>query len=114
MEVFCHHLYEFEKGLRDLILHTTEAENKKFIKKRLENNDIPYIIYHVNAEKINVFFGHEKCIEVIKRIGKKDMNDYTDEEDFILGSMLGYDRVQQCERYIQRKDDKKQVNELVG
>jgi len=27
----------------------------------------------------------------------------TDEEDFILGTMLGYDRVKQCERYLKRK-----------
>ena len=114
MKVFCHHLYEYEKGLRNLILHTTEAENRKFIEKRLQDNNIPYVIYNVTPEKINVFFGNEKCINVIKEIAKSDLRDYTDEEDFMLGIMLGYDRVQQCERYIKRKFAKREVDELVG
>ena len=114
MKVFCHHLYEFEKGLRNLILHTTEAENRKFIEKRLTDHNIPYIIYQVSSDKINVFFGNESCINVIKEIGKSDLRDYTDEEDFMLGIMLGYDRVQQCERYLKRQSTKEQVDELVG
>ena len=31
------------------------------------------------------------------------LSNLTDEEDFILGTMLGYDRVKQCERYLRRK-----------
>jgi hypothetical protein len=31
------------------------------------------------------------------------LSNLTDEEDFILGTMLGYDRVKQCERYLKRK-----------
>ncbi|MGM0370118.1 MAG: DUF2023 family protein, partial [Bacillota bacterium] len=103
MNVFRHHLYEFEKGLRNLILHTTEAKKKKFIEKRLKDNNIPYIIYNVTSEKINVFFGNESCINVVKQIGKSDLKDYTDEEDFMLGIMLGYDRVKQCQRYMKRQ-----------
>jgi len=32
MEVFIHHIYEYQKGIRNLILHTTEKENIDFIK----------------------------------------------------------------------------------
>ena len=37
-------------------------------------------------------------------IGKASLSDYTPEEDFILGTMLGYSRLQQCSRYLTRKD----------
>lgn len=114
MEIFCHHIYEYEKGLRNLILHTAQEINKDFIEMKLKSRQIPYIIYKVNEEKINVFFGNIYCIEVIKEIGKSDLKEYTDEEDFILGIMLGYDRVQQCERYIKRISEKESVGELVG
>ena len=29
MNVFRHHIYEYKKGLRNLILHTTKAENRQ-------------------------------------------------------------------------------------
>ncbi|MGM0547859.1 MAG: DUF2023 family protein [Bacillota bacterium] len=103
MKVFNHHLYEYEKGLRNLILHTTKSKHQDFMVRRLEKKQIAYVIYPVSAQKINIFFGDQNCIEVIKKINKADLKAYTDEEDFILGIMLGYDRLKQCERYLQRK-----------
>ena len=90
MKVFCHHLYEFKKGLRKMILHTTGSENRQFIEKKLQRTSVDYIIYEVSSSKINVFFGKPECVEVIRRINKTRLNDYTHEEDFILGAMLGY------------------------
>ncbi|WP_226990602.1 DUF2023 family protein [Methanosarcina acetivorans] len=114
MQVFMHHIYEFQKGLRDLILHTTHIRFLNDITATLQKKDIPYIIHPVGEKNINVFFGNEKCIRVINNIGNKKLSQYTDEEDFILGIMLGYDRLQQCERYIQRKNGSSKVEELIG
>jgi len=50
-----------------------------------------------------VFFGNPICIEVIKQMNLESLSSLTDEEDFILGTMLGYDRVKQCERYLKKK-----------
>lgn len=101
--VFIHHLYEFKKGLRNLILHTTAVENEGKIRERLEREHIAYLIYPLGNDKINVFFGEQVCIAVIQAIGKPRLYDYTDGEDFLLGIMLGYDRKKQCTRYLQRK-----------
>lgn len=109
MKVFNHHLYEYEKGLRNLILHTTEIKHQDFMVRRLENKNIAYVIYQVSANKINIIFGDQNCVEVIKEINKTDLKAYTDEEDFILGIMLGYDRLQQCQRYLQRKELKSEL-----
>jgi len=103
MKVFNHHVYEYRKGLRNLILYTTCSNNIAIIKKRLERIKIEFEIYSIGPSKINVFFGNIYCIEIIKSINKKNLNEYTPEEDFILGTMLGYCRKQQCTRYLKLK-----------
>lgn len=105
MEVFCHHIYEYQKGLRNLILHTTDQSKRMEIIAKLEKREIAYLIYPVLGKKINVFFGDKRCIDVLKQIGKACLNDYTPEEDYILGIMLGYDRLKQCERYMKLKNN---------
>ena len=104
MEVFVHHVYEYEKGLRNLVLHTTSSEYTHSILTKLSKRKIAYKIYDIGKGKINIFFGSRECVEVIERIGKDNLQEYTPEEDFILGIMLGYDRRRQCERYLNLKN----------
>lgn len=103
VKVFYHHVYEYRKGLRSLVLHTIDAKYQPFIEERLSQAGISYEIYKLR-KNMNVFFGADTCVEVIRRIGKSNLSDYTPEEDFILGTMLGYDRLGQCERYLQRSE----------
>lgn len=103
MDVLTHHIQEYKKGLRTLVLYTTKASNRDAIEKRLERVMIDYYIREVNETKINVFFGNSICIDVVKQMDFTSLSNLTDEEDFILGTMLGYDRVKQCERYLKRK-----------
>ncbi|WP_319371275.1 DUF2023 family protein [uncultured Ilyobacter sp.] len=109
MEVFVHHIYEYEKGLRNLVLHTAEKDNLKIIMSKLKNRKINYEIYEIEGDRINIFFGAWECVEVIRSIGKESLRDYTSEEDFILGIMLGYDRRKQCERYLDFKQRNKKT-----
>lgn len=109
MEVFVHHIYEYEKGIRNLILHTISKKYLKGIIIKLKNRKIDYEIYEIEGEKINIFFGSKECVEVIRNIGKESLRDYSPEEDFILGIMLGYDRRRQCERYLNIKSKKKKI-----
>jgi hypothetical protein len=104
MQVFVHHIYEYEKGLRNLVLHTTSKDNLKLIETKLIHRKINYKIYKTKNEKLNIFFGAKECIEVINKIGKNYLVDYTAEEDFILGIMLGYDRKKQCQRFMDYKN----------
>lgn len=101
--VFRHHIYEFKKGLRSLILTTEKNSNREYIEARLNKEKISYIIEPVNEKSpnINVFFGNEDCINVIKTF-KKPLNKLSDEQDFMLGIMLGYDKILQCQRYLKR------------
>ncbi|MBO7440120.1 MAG: DUF2023 family protein [Bacteroidales bacterium] len=100
MKVLSHHIYEYKKGLRQLILHTLPSKFRFEAEARLRFAGIDFLTRQVTSEKINIFFGAKECIEVIKHIGDKPFNEYTPEEDFILGVLLGYDKIQECNRYL--------------
>lgn len=114
MNVFNHHIYEYKRGLRNLILHTTKRSYQAEIEKRLTDEHIAYIISTVNDTKINVFFGHRHCIEILASFDTLSLDKLTHEQDFILGIMLGYDRLKQCKRYMEKRDNGKKVEELIG
>lgn len=103
LRVFNHHIYEYKKGLRNLILTTEKAKYRDVIEEKLQHNGISYIIHDIKGDKINVYFGADPCIEVVKTFSPK-LNKLTPEQDFILGIMLGYDRIKQCERYLKTKN----------
>ncbi len=106
LRVFNHHIYEYKKGIRNLILTTEKSKHRNTIEDKLQKNNIPYLIHeHNNKELINVFFGDEPCIKVIGTFSPK-LNKLNAEQDFILGVLLGYDKVAQCDRYLSIKTGK--------
>lgn len=113
LQVFYHHIYEFKKGVRNLILHTEKASLRSKIEKRLEKENISFVIHQINKDKINIYFGNEDCIEVVKTFNTSLLNEITPEQDFMLGIMLGYDRLKQCKRYLYRNNllKKDSINE---
>lgn len=105
LKVLHHHIYEYKKGIRNLILTTEKAIYREVIETRLANEGIDYAVQIVNEEKINVFFGAKDCVDVVKTFIAKKLNELTPEQDFILGIMLGYDRLKQCVRYLKFKNN---------
>ena len=103
MEIFLHHIYEYKKGLRRMVLHTAPARHRNKISDKLTGLGIDFIIDDVNETKINVFFGNPMCIDVIRSFRSLKLSSLSDEQDFILGTLLGYDTLVQCGRYVQRK-----------
>ena len=100
--VFNHHLYEYEKGLRRLILHTVNPKYLSIMTLRLSRRNVDYYIQIISAKKANIFFGDDECIQIIKSFKDKKLSDLSPEQDFILGTMLGYCRIQQCKRYLKQ------------
>lgn len=103
LRVFYHHIYEYKKGLRSLVLTTERAKNKEIIEARLKREKIPYVINEVNKNSINVFFGNKDCIRVVSTFDNR-LDKLTPEQDFMLGIMLGYDKILQCKRYFIMRD----------
>ncbi len=103
LRVFYHHIYEYKKGLRSLVLTTEKADNRWIIESKLQKEQIPYVINNVNGKNINVFFGNKDCIRVVSTFDSR-LDKLTPEQDFMLGIMLGYDKILQCKRYFAMRD----------
>ena len=103
LKVFLNHVYEFKKGVRQMVLYTANKRYEDFAVRRLKSQRIKFVIQPVNDERINLFFGKAECIEAIRLMVTRPLNKLTPEEDFILGAMLGYDICAQCKRYCDRK-----------
>ena len=103
LQILMHHIYEYKKGIRNLVLHTMCSSDRDKAEKLLVKRGMHFTIKPVSTDKINIFFGNPDCIKVVRTFGEKSLSAYTPEEDFILGVMLGYDRNQQCQRYLSRK-----------
>lgn len=103
MQVFRHLVYEYQKELRDLCLFTCSNEFLDKIEKTLKFQKIDYIIYPLENGKINVFFGAQACLEILKHLSSSNLSWLTAEEDFILGMMLGYGKSQQYTRFLDKK-----------
>lgn len=105
LKVFYHHIYEYKKGIRNLILTTEKAIYREPIEERLTHENIDYVVQDVTKDKINVFFGAKDCVDVIKTFAHKKLNELSPEQDFILGILLGYDSLKQCGRYLKLKSN---------
>lgn len=103
MKVLSNHIYEYKKGVRQMVLYTFNKKYEDFALKRLERQHIDYIIQPVGNDRLNLFFGKKECLDAIRLMVNRPLNQLSPEEDFILGAMLGYDICAQCERYCERK-----------
>lgn len=106
IKVFSHLIYEFEKGVRNLVLYTLAEEYISFATQKLSNRGIDYFLQPVpDRTSVNIFFGKEECLRTLKKfLRQRPLNNLSPEEDFILGALLGYDLCRQCERYCKRVD----------
>ena len=82
MKVLVHHIYEYKKVLRHLVLHTLKASEQEIAETILRQQGIDYVIRPVSSSKINLFFGNKECVQIIHEIGDKKFHEYTPEEDF--------------------------------
>lgn len=105
LRIFLNHIYEFKKGVRNMVLYTMSKEHEEFAIRRLNNQKISYMIQEVGTNKINLFFGKSECMDAMRHIIIRPLNQLSAEEDFILGAMLGYDLCQQCKRYCSKKEN---------
>lgn len=103
MKVLMNHIYEYKKGVRQMVLYTFNRKYEQQAIARLEHQNIDYLIIPVGKDNLNLFFGRRECLDAIRLMVNRPLNQLSPEEDFILGAMLGYDICRQCERYCERK-----------
>lgn len=100
MQIFAHHIYLYEKGVRKLILHTAGIDELEEMRVKLDKKGISYLVDFVTDKKVNLFFGDSDCILVLQRFPTLELHRLSPENDFILGTMLGYDCKLQCQRFL--------------
>ena len=93
-----------------MVLHTMNIFEQAKAEDRLKRDNIPFYIQQVSPQKINVFFGRKECVEIVKSFNHSSLNELTHEQDFMLGVMLGYDRMQQCQRFIKKLNNDQSSN----
>ncbi len=99
IRVFLNHIYEYKKGVRNMVLMTLNQKYLQYAIQRLESQKIHFFVQELSNGRINLFFGKKVCLDVARKFAVKPFNRYTPEEDFILGTLLGYDVCIECERY---------------
>lgn len=109
LKVFMNHIYEFRKGVRQMVLFTCHRRYEAFATQRLQNMGIPYLLQPAGRHNMNLYFGRQECLNAIRLIVNRPLNELTPEEDFILGAVLGYDICAQCQRFCKRKGQCRKV-----
>jgi len=100
LRLFHHHLYEYGRGVRGLFLMTLGVGEAPAVVAKLCGDGIDHFVQKVNAGKVNIFFGREAFVAVVRALVTKPLNRLSPEEDFILGTLLGYDKDLQCRRLL--------------
>ena len=103
IKVLMNHIYEYQKGVRRMVLFTFNKKYEEYAVTRLRHQNISYLLIPVGNDRMNLFFGRKECLDAIRLMVTRPLNQLSPEEDFILGAMLGYDICAQCERYCTRK-----------
>lgn len=102
LRLFHHHVYEYSRGVRALILMTINRQELALALGKLEALGIHHFVQEVSPFKANLFFGRPAFVAVARTFVTRPLNALTVEEDFMLGTLLGYDQEQQCRRFLSR------------
>lgn len=86
-----------------MVLHTINKRLEPFAINRLKDQNIDFFVQPLSDKRVNIFFGRKECVDMVSKMINRPLNELTAEEDFILGTLLGYDLTVQCERYCSRK-----------
>ncbi len=100
MQILVNSIYELNKGVRHLFLLTAGRSELPRLRTRLETEDVDYFVQDVNAAKCNIFFGKAALVQTARHIAMKPLNQMSPEEDFMLGTLLNYDKERQCQRFL--------------
>ncbi len=98
----CYFFVPVRRGVRGLFLMTLSRPELEVTLGKLERQGIHHFVQELNQFKVNLFFGRPAYVAVARSIVTRPLNALTAEEDFMLGTLLGYDREQQCRRFLTR------------
>ena len=66
LKVLMNHIYEYKKGVRQMILFTMNKRYEQFAIQRLERQNIPYVLQPAGKNTLNLYFGKKECLDAIR------------------------------------------------
>jgi hypothetical protein len=100
---FNHRLSEYCNGFKNLVFQPLVHGELEMAQVQLEMAGVAYLVCQINDSSSALFFGADACVDVIRKIGKTNLTDYSAEERLILALLLGEDPKQQCGHYLERR-----------
>ncbi|ACK51580.1 conserved hypothetical protein [Methylocella silvestris BL2] len=97
-----HQVYEYSRGVRALFLLTVNRKELELALAKLDTRGIHHFVQELSPFKANLFFGRSAFVAVASSLVTRPLNALSAEEDFMLGTLLGYDCEQQCRRFLAR------------
>ena len=73
MKMLLHHIYEFRKGVRDLVLCTLCPTCAGLLIERLRSQGIDYLLQPVTEQKVNLYFGKRSCLDAVQTFVDKPL-----------------------------------------
>lgn len=104
LKIYHHHLYELSKGLRPLAMMTLTRDEAAPVIAELVASGVAHHVQNLCRAKVNVVFGRPSAVATATTLLARPLCDLSPEQDFMLGILLGYDREQQCLRYLARAE----------
>ena len=89
MKMLLHHIYEFRKGVRDLVLCTLCPTCAGLLIERLRSQGIDYLLQPVTEQKVNLYFGKRSCLDAVQTFVDKPLNKLTPRGGFHAGHHVG-------------------------
>ena len=71
MKVLMTHIYELNKGVRQMVLFTCNKKYGAQTVSQLESQGIPYLLQSAGRQNLNVYFGRPECLEAIRLIRER-------------------------------------------
>lgn len=66
---------------------------------------IDHHVHTVTDSKVNLLFGKPGAVAMMRKIVTKPLHQLSPKEDFIVGVLLGYDKEEQCHRFLARSTE---------
>ena len=64
MKVLMNHIYEYQKGVRQMVLFTCPKKYEEYATQRLQSQHIEYVLQPAGKNNLNLYFGRKECLDV--------------------------------------------------
>lgn len=95
------YIYEIKKGTKPMALITVGHDKAEKYLQKIKLNKLSCFVSKI-SDKVNIFFGNKECIDIVAQFSSDNLSFLSAHEDFMLGIMLGYNRIEQCRRYLNK------------